>query len=87
MTPAPEQSTIDPDKRLYVQLFSCRLRGGEPALSVLQDLATGLSVGLVYGMVGIGFVIIHRIIGVVNFAQGDLAVAGAFGACGPVGPW
>ena len=56
-------------------------------MSVLQDLATGLSVGLVYGMVGIGFVIIHRIIGVVNFAQGDLAVAGAFGACGPVGPW
>lgn len=49
-------------------------------MSVLQDLATGLSVGLLYGMIGIGFVIIHRMTGVVNFAQGDLAVAGAFGA-------
>lgn len=49
-------------------------------MNVFQDLATGLSVGLVYGMIGVGFVVIHRITGVVNFAQGDLAVAGAFGA-------
>jgi branched-chain amino acid transport system permease protein len=46
----------------------------------LQDLSTGLAVGLVYGMVGVGFVVIHRITGMINFAQGDLAVAGSFGA-------
>jgi len=47
---------------------------------VLQDLFTGLSVGIVYAMVGVGFVIVHRITGMVNFAQGELAMLGAFGA-------
>lgn len=48
--------------------------------ALLQDLFTGISVGLVYGVVGAGFVVIHRITGMVNFAQGDLAMIGAFGA-------
>ncbi len=47
---------------------------------MLQDLFTGLSVGIVYAMVGVGFVIVHRITGMVNFAQGELAMLGAFGA-------
>lgn len=47
---------------------------------MLQDLFTGLSVGIVYGLVGVGFVIVHRITGMVNFAQGELAMVGAFGA-------
>lgn len=47
---------------------------------MLQDLFTGLSVGIVYGMIGVGFVIVHRITGMVNFAQGELAMVGAFGA-------
>jgi branched-chain amino acid transport system permease protein len=47
---------------------------------MLQDLLTGLSVGVVYGVVGAGFVIVHRITGMVNFAQGELAMVGAFGA-------
>lgn len=47
---------------------------------MLQDLLTGLSVGVVYGAVGVGFVIVHRITGMVNFAQGELAMVGAFAA-------
>lgn len=47
---------------------------------MLQELVSGLSVGVVYGLVGVGFVIIHRITGMVNFAQGELATLGAFGA-------
>src|SRR5690606_37715193 len=50
------------------------------AMNVLQDAFTALSVGSVYGVVGAGYVIIHRITGMVNFTQGDLAMAGAFGA-------
>lgn len=46
----------------------------------LQVLFTGVSVGVVYGIVGAGYVVIHRITGMVNFAQGHLAVAGALGA-------
>lgn len=49
-------------------------------MSVLQDLFTGVSSGSVYGAIGVGYVVIHRITGMVNFAQGDIAVAGAFGA-------
>ena len=43
-------------------------------------LIAGLSVGVVYGIIGAGFVIVHRITGMVNFAQGEFAMAGAFGA-------
>jgi len=46
----------------------------------VQAVLTGLSVGVVYGVVGVGYVIVHRITGMVNFAQGDLAMAGSFGA-------
>jgi branched-chain amino acid transport system permease protein len=46
----------------------------------VQALLTGVSVGIVYGVVGVGYVVIHRITGMVNFSQGDLAMAGAFGA-------
>lgn len=49
-------------------------------MNLLQDLFTGLSVGLVYGVIGVGFVVVHRITGMVNFAQGELAMVGAFGA-------
>lgn len=46
----------------------------------VQAVLTGVSVGVVYGVVGVGYVIVHRITGMVNFAQGDLAMAGSFGA-------
>jgi branched-chain amino acid transport system permease protein len=45
---------------------------------LLQAIFTGLTNGAVYGVIGVGFVVIHRITGVINFAQGDFAVAGAF---------
>jgi branched-chain amino acid transport system permease protein len=54
-------------------------------MNPLQDLFTGLSVGLVYGVIGLGFVVVHRITGMVNFAQGELATVGAFGAVVAVG--
>ena len=47
---------------------------------MLQDLFTGVTVGLLYGAIGAGFVIIHRISGMVNFAQGELAMIGGFAA-------
>ncbi|MGO4385084.1 branched-chain amino acid ABC transporter permease [Specibacter sp. RAF43] len=46
----------------------------------MQGILTGLTLGVVYGIVGAGYVIIHRMTGMVNFAQGDIAMAGAFGA-------
>jgi len=47
---------------------------------LIQIALTGVTNGSIYGAIGIGFVIVHRITGVINFAMGDLALVGAFGA-------
>jgi branched-chain amino acid transport system permease protein len=44
----------------------------------LQLLFTGLGVGSIYALVALGFVLIFRATNVVNFAQGDFAMLGAF---------
>ena len=44
----------------------------------LQLLFSGLAVGAVYSLVALGFVLIIRATNVVNFAQGDFAMIGAF---------
>ena len=44
----------------------------------LQLLFSGLAVGGVYALVALGFVLIIRATNVVNFAQGDFAMIGAF---------
>ena len=44
----------------------------------LQILFSGLSVGAVYSLIALGFVLIIRATNVVNFAQGDFAMLGAF---------
>jgi branched-chain amino acid transport system permease protein len=44
----------------------------------LQLLAAGLSLGSVYALVCLGFVVIYRATGVINFAQGGLVVLGAY---------
>ena len=41
-------------------------------------LADGLALGAVYALVALGFVVIFRATGVINFAQGGLVVFGAF---------
>lgn len=44
----------------------------------LQLLINGLAVGCVYGLVALGFVLIYKAGEVVNFAQGELMMLGAF---------
>src|ERR1700693_5544728 len=44
----------------------------------LQLLFTGLGVGSIYALVALGFALIYRATNVVNFAQGDFAMLGAF---------
>jgi len=52
----------------------------------------GLAVGCIYGLVALGFVLIYKATELVNFAQGDLLMLGAF-TCYMfvvwygVGPW
>ena len=44
----------------------------------LQQIINGLSVGLVYALVAIGFTLIFGVLNVVNFAHGEVYMLGAF---------
>jgi branched-chain amino acid transport system permease protein len=44
----------------------------------IQFLIAGLSLGSVYALICLGFVVIYRATGVLNFAQGGLVVLGAY---------
>ncbi|MDF2499680.1 MAG: branched-chain amino acid transporter permease [Anaerosporomusa subterranea] len=47
---------------------------------VWQLIIASLAMGIVYGMVAMGMVLIWRAVGVVNFAQGEFLMLGAFAA-------
>jgi len=57
----------------------------------LQQLINGLTLGSVYGLIAIGYTMVYGIIGMVNFAHGDVYMVGAFHAmimllvCGALG--
>ena len=46
----------------------------------LQQLINGLTLGSVYGLIAIGYTMVYGIIGMVNFAHGDIYMIGAFQA-------
>ena len=54
-------------------------------MEVLQLIVSGLSQGCVYGLVALGFVLIYKATEMVNFAQGDVMMIGAFVAITFVG--
>lgn len=43
-----------------------------------QQIISGLAVGCIYGLVALGFVLIYKATEVINFAQGELMMLGAF---------
>ena len=45
---------------------------------LLQQVVIGLSSGAIYGLLALALVIIHRATGVVNFAQGEMAMLTTF---------
>tara|TARA_Y100001934_G_C12256251_1_gene727675 strand:- start:37 stop:906 length:870 start_codon:yes stop_codon:yes gene_type:complete len=47
-------------------------------LEVVQLIISGLSQGCVYGLIALGFVLIYKATEMVNFAQGDMMMLGAF---------
>ena len=47
-------------------------------MNLAIQLLSGLAVGCIYGLVALGFSMIFRAMGLVNFAQGDLMMVGAF---------
>lgn len=49
---------------------------------VVQLILAGFAMGAVYALVALGYTLIWNAVGVVNFAQGDLVMLGAFVAVG-----
>ncbi len=48
------------------------------ATTVLQLLTNGIALGAAYALIALGFVLVINAVGAVNFAQGDLVMAGGF---------
>src|SRR5689334_21663239 len=46
------------------------------AVQLIQSLGSGIGVGLIYGLIGIGFCVIYNASGIVNFAQGAFVMLG-----------
>lgn len=44
----------------------------------LQQLINGLTLGSIYGLIAIGYTMVYGIIGMINFAHGDIFMIGAF---------
>jgi branched-chain amino acid transport system permease protein len=47
-------------------------------IKFLQLLSSGIALGAIYALVCLGFVIIYKATGVINFAQGAFVIVGAF---------
>jgi len=46
----------------------------------IQQLINGITLGSIYGLIAIGYTMVYGIIGMINFAHGDIFMVGAFTA-------
>jgi branched-chain amino acid transport system permease protein len=44
----------------------------------LQQLINGVTLGMIYGLIAIGYTMVYGIIGMINFAHGDVFMVGSF---------
>ena len=44
----------------------------------LQQLVNGITLGSIYGLIAIGYTMVYGIIGMINFAHGEIYMIGAF---------
>src|SRR5256714_2191567 len=49
-----------------------------PVTGIAQTVIGGLSIGAVYALVAMGFAIVYRTMGLVNFAHADVVMIGAY---------
>src|SRR5512134_845938 len=53
-------------------------RRGETMDYFVQQLINGLTLGSIYGLIAIGYTMVYGIIGMINFAHGDIFMVGSF---------
>jgi branched-chain amino acid transport system permease protein len=44
----------------------------------LQQLINGITLGMIYGLIAVGYTMVYGIIGMINFAHGDVFMVGAY---------
>src|SRR5215475_12875603 len=54
---------------------SCK---GQPMDYLAQQLVNGLVLGSIYGLIAIGYTMVYGIVGMINFAHGDIFMIGGF---------
>ncbi|MDB5316537.1 MAG: branched-chain amino acid transporter permease LivH [Rhodospirillales bacterium] len=59
---------------MEADVWGCRLA------YALQQLINGVSLGMIYGLIAVGYTMVYGIIGMINFAHGDVFMIGAFTA-------
>ena len=47
-------------------------------LYFIQQLINGITLGAMYGLIAIGYSMVYGIIGMINFAHGEIYMIGAF---------
>jgi branched-chain amino acid transport system permease protein len=52
--------------------------GENPLVLFLQQLINGLSVGSIYALIALGYTMVYGIIKLINFAHGEIMMAGAY---------
>jgi len=62
-------------------------RGGVGMAVFIQGLVSGVSIGCIYALVALGFVLIYKATEIVNFAQGELMMVGGFFAFTFINLW
>ena len=55
-----------------------RTEGVEALAYALQQLINGVTLGMIYGLIAVGYTMVYGIIGMINFAHGDIFMVGAF---------
>jgi branched-chain amino acid transport system permease protein len=54
------------------------LDSGAGLAYALQQLINGVTLGMIYGLIAVGYTMVYGIIGMINFAHGDIFMVGSF---------
>src|SRR6202023_2524067 len=58
--------------------FAASARTTQPMVYFAQQLINGLVLGSIYGLIAIGYTMVYGIVGMINFAHGDIFMIGGF---------
>src|SRR5215510_10692708 len=59
--------------------WGVRHRGGRGRVEYfIQQLINGVTLGAIYGLIAIGYTMVYGVVGMINFAHGEIYMVGAF---------